>query len=126
MGLWLWRTDENYPYIILKYPPYLFHLVMVDCLVLIISTFLGSPNFSYFPVFMQVCTQEEQEVLSRGSKKSEKLRQQLLMKAPLELLNSKCYNGDRDFLPNTSAKVREEYIKAEKHKEKLLEFDKTR
>ena len=66
------------------------------------------------------------EILSRGSKKSEKLRQQLMKNAPLELLNSKLFNGDRDFLPNTSAKMKEEYLQAEKHKEKLLEFDKTR
>ena len=79
-----------------------------------------------FTYFHQVCTAEEQEILSRGSKKSEKLRQQLLKNTPSELLNSKCFNGDRDFLPNTSAKVKEDYLKAEKHKEKLLEFDKTR
>ncbi|XP_022329612.2 activating signal cointegrator 1-like [Crassostrea virginica] len=49
-----------------------------------------------------VCTKEEQEVLSRGSKKSEQLRQRLMK--------------DRG---------QEEYDKAVQHKNKLLEFDKT-
>ncbi|XP_048733687.2 activating signal cointegrator 1-like [Ostrea edulis] len=49
-----------------------------------------------------VCTKEEQEVLARGSRKSEQLRQRLMK--------------DRG---------QEEYDKAVQHKNKLLEYDKT-
>lgn len=51
----------------------------------------------------QVCTKEEQEVLARGSRKSEQLRQRLMK--------------DRG---------QDDYEKAVQHKNKLLEFDKTR
>lgn len=51
----------------------------------------------------QVCTKEEQEVLDRGSRKSEQLRQRLMK--------------DRG---------QDDYEKAVQHKNKLLEFDKTR
>lgn len=53
--------------------------------------------------YKQVCTKEEQEVLSRGSRKSEQLRQRLMK--------------DRG---------QEEYDKAVQHKNKLLEYDKSR
>jgi hypothetical protein len=53
--------------------------------------------------YNQVCTKEEQEVLARGSRKSEQLRQRLMK--------------DRG---------QEDYDRAVKHKNKLLEFDKTR
>ena len=36
--MFLWKTDENYPSIIIKYPPYLFH-------------FQGDQNLSYFSVY---------------------------------------------------------------------------
>ncbi|XP_062618725.1 activating signal cointegrator 1-like [Saccostrea cucullata] len=49
-----------------------------------------------------VCTKEEQEVLARGSKKSEQLRERLM-----------------------KDKSRDDYEKAIQHKNKLLEFDKT-
>ena len=74
----------------------------------------------------QVCTSEEEEILSRGSKKSEKLRQYLMKDGPTALLGGSMFNGDRDYLPNDRAKMKEGYLKAEKHKEKLLEFDRTR
>ena len=80
----------------------------------------------WYSIYFKVCTREEMEVLSRGTKKSEKLRQHLMKNAPQELLNNKCFNGDRDYLPNTSSKMKEDYLQAEKHKEKLLEYDKTR
>ncbi|XP_045216561.1 activating signal cointegrator 1-like [Mercenaria mercenaria] len=72
-----------------------------------------------------VCTREEEEILSRGSKKSEKLRQFLMKDAPSGLLSGSMFNGDRDYLPNDRAKTKESYIKAEQHKEKLLEYDRT-
>lgn len=50
-----------------------------------------------------MCTKEEQEVLDRGSRKSEQLRQRLMK--------------DRG---------QDDYEKAVQHKNKLLEFDKTR
>ncbi len=52
-----------------------------------------------------MCTAEEQEVLNRGSKKSERLRSALMQKG---------------------GSVEEALEKAIKHKDKLLEFDKTR
>ncbi len=64
---------------------------------------------------LQVCTNEEQEVLDRGSKKSEKLRHQLMNVA-----------GGSEILPNMSARMNKGYEKAAKHKDKLLEYDKTR
>lgn len=72
-----------------------------------------------------VCTREEEEILSRGSKKSEKLRQHLMKDMPSQLLSGVIFSGDRDYLPNDRAKIKESYVQAEKHKDKLLEFDRT-
>ncbi|XP_060553293.1 activating signal cointegrator 1-like [Ruditapes philippinarum] len=73
-----------------------------------------------------VCTREEEEILSRGSKKSEKLRQFLMKDNPSGLLGGgSMFNGDRDYLPSDRGKMKESYIKAEQHKEKLLEYDRT-
>lgn len=63
-------------------------------------------NYQVFIIILftnQVCTKEEQEVLARGSRKSEQLRQRLMK--------------DRG---------QDDYEKAVQHKNKLLEFDKTR
>ena len=61
-----------------------------------------------------MCTAEELEVLSRGSKKSEKLRQRLMGEE------------NRDYLLSSSAKVKDGLDKAKLHKDKLLEYDRTR
>ena len=54
--------------------------------------------------------------MDRGSKKSEKLRTQLMSVG----------GGNREVLPNMSAKMKEGYEAAKKHKDKLLEYDRTR
>ncbi len=53
-----------------------------------------------------MCTNEEQEVLDRNSRKSETLRNKLMM-------------VDKEYAPSDTL------AKAQKHKEKLLEFDQT-
>ena len=53
-----------------------------------------------------MCNKEEQEILARNSKKSEKLRKKLMEEG------GRPVNGDLD--------------KAIAHKDKLIEFDKTR
>ena len=68
-------------------------------------------------VFYQVCTREEQEILARNSNKSEKLRKKLLGDRP---------DTSNHVLPHAKAKQEEGLSRAMKHKEKLLEFDKTR
>lgn len=45
---------------------------------------------------------------------------------PASLLGGSLMNGDRDYLPNYHALTKEQYLQAEKHKEKLLEYDRTR
>ncbi|KAL4228260.1 Activating signal cointegrator 1 [Mactra antiquata] len=72
-----------------------------------------------------VCTNEQEEILSRGSKKSDKLRQTLMRDIPSVLLGKHTINGDRDYLPQNKIKTKEDFQKAEKHKEKLLEYDRT-
>ncbi|XP_052797264.1 activating signal cointegrator 1-like isoform X1 [Mya arenaria] len=71
-----------------------------------------------------VCTREDEEVLSRGSRKSEKLRQHLMREMPSELLGRHLFSRDTDYLPNTRAKMQDSLTVAQKHKEKLLEYDK--
>jgi hypothetical protein len=46
--------------------------------------------------------------------------------SPSGLLSGSMFNGDRDYLPSDRGKMKESYIKAEQHKEKLLEYDRTR
>ncbi|XP_076012336.1 activating signal cointegrator 1 isoform X2 [Genypterus blacodes] len=59
-----------------------------------------------------VCTNEEQEILQRGSNKSQKLRKKLMGEA-----------GERDYLPGQEARITAGLEKALEHKEKLLEYD---
>lgn len=91
------------------YHTIVYHLYLlyihVHCL---ITRFVRYTLFTYqvFIIILftnQVCTKEEQEVLARGSRKSEQLRQRLMK--------------DRG---------QDDYEKAVQHKNKLLEFDKTR
>ncbi|KAH3840986.1 activating signal cointegrator 1-like [Dreissena polymorpha] len=72
-----------------------------------------------------VCSKEEEEILSRGSKNSEKLRQQLINKAPTELLGKHLFLNGREYLHSNKQKIQDSLKEAEKHKNKLLEFDKT-
>ena len=67
----------------------------------------------------QVCSKDEQEVLNRGSNKSEKLREKLLQKRGGGILSKK-------MLPNMASEVNEGMRKALEHKNKLLEYDRTR
>ncbi|XP_076104447.1 activating signal cointegrator 1-like [Mytilus galloprovincialis] len=68
-----------------------------------------------------VCTVEEQEVLSRGSKKSEQLRHRLMKDADrVQYVRDK-----KDFLPSSNSKINDGYQKALQHKDKLLDYDKT-
>ena len=71
-------------------------------------------------------TQEEEEILSRGSKKSEKLRQQLMSEMPVELLGKHLFARETGYLSSNQAKLQESLDKARQHKERLLEFDKNR
>jgi len=73
-----------------------------------------------------VSTQEEEEILSRGSKKSEKLRQQLMSEMPVELLGKHLFARETGYLSSNQAKLQESLDKARQHKERLLEFDKNR
>ena len=66
------------------------------------------------------------EILSRGSKKSDKLRQHLFKDPPSELLSHTMFNGNRDYISSNNTKMKDGFVQAEKHKEKLLEYDKTR
>lgn len=62
------------------------------------------------------------EVLSRGSKKSEQLRHHLMKDADrLQYISDKKGN-----FQSSSSKINEGYEKAVRHKEKLLDYDKTR
>ena len=67
-----------------------------------------------------MCTEEELEVLNRGSKKSEKLRESLTSRGQGGML------GASENLPHMSAKIQEGLEKAKKHKDKLLHYDRTR
>ncbi|XP_071106236.1 activating signal cointegrator 1-like [Haliotis cracherodii] len=71
-----------------------------------------------------VCTREELEVLNRGSKKSEKLRQQLMKGATIvPFLETE--GGGGGMLPMAAVKMNDGLEKAIKHKEKLLDYDRT-
>ncbi|KAK7116658.1 activating signal cointegrator 1-like isoform X2 [Littorina saxatilis] len=71
-----------------------------------------------------VCSPEDQDTLSRGSKKSEKLRQFLMRDA--DKFTPLCHGGgERELMPSLSAKMQEGLQKAQKHKDRLIEFDKT-
>jgi hypothetical protein len=60
---------------------------------------------------LQVCTREEEEVLARGSKKSEALRSDLMA---------------GKMLPHQAQVYQKGLEKAMEHKNKLLNYDKTR
>ena len=60
---------------------------------------------------LQVCSKEEEEVLARGSKKSEALRSQLMA---------------GNMLPHQAEVYQKGLQKALEHKNKLLDYDKTR
>ena len=46
--MFLWRTDDNYPSIIIKYPPYLFHCVVGKVLHSCYGNMVGSLCFTNF------------------------------------------------------------------------------
>ncbi|NXO29102.1 TRIP4 protein, partial [Cisticola juncidis] len=69
-----------------------------------------------------VCTKEEQDILQRDSNKSQKLLKKLMAGAE----NSGNLDAiSRDLLPHQEARLRSGLEKAVKHKDKLLEFDRT-
>ncbi|KAK7486815.1 hypothetical protein BaRGS_00021962 [Batillaria attramentaria] len=71
-----------------------------------------------------VCSPEDQDVLSRGSKKSEKLRQHLMRDA--DKFTPLCRGGgEREVLPSISTRMQEGLDKAKKHKDRLIEYDRT-
>ena len=69
----------------------------------------------------QVCTPEDEEIISRGTKKGEKLKQYLMKNA-----NHGVDNSGHEPLPHSLAKSQQGMAKALKHRDKLLEFDKNR
>lgn len=71
----------------------------------------------------QVCSREEQEILNRGSKKSEKLRNSLMNRGGGTADTKSTY---KTIAPSANARMEEGLKKAIEHKEKLLNFDKTR
>ncbi|KAK3584707.1 hypothetical protein CHS0354_036484 [Potamilus streckersoni] len=72
-----------------------------------------------------VCTREEQDILSRGSKKSEKLWQFLMKDASSMNYLKKTSAEAQDFIPTTDNKTKNSLEKAIQHKDKLLEYDQT-
>ena len=81
----------------------------------------------------KVCNKEEQEVLNRGSKKSDKLRYNLLngKAIPLHQLPSVDQEQDqvqpqRKQLPHSAAAMDEGMERAIKHKNRLIEYDRSR
>ncbi|KAL3865392.1 hypothetical protein ACJMK2_042783 [Sinanodonta woodiana] len=72
-----------------------------------------------------VCTREEQEILSRGSKKSEKLRQFLMSDASSMNYLKTTSAETKDFAPMNNNKMKSGLEKAIQHKDKLLEYDQT-
>ncbi|XP_023931504.1 activating signal cointegrator 1-like isoform X2 [Lingula anatina] len=66
-----------------------------------------------------VCTKEEEEILSRGSKKSEKLRQFLLRD------QSDASDGSKEIFRHTQPNAKSKFDAALQHKAKLLEYDRT-
>ena len=63
-----------------------------------------------------MCSKEEQEVLERGSKKSDKLRSSLMRGSLVP----------KSRLPTVVSAQEDAYDRAVQHKNKLLEFDRTR
>ena len=61
-----------------------------------------------------VCTKEEQEILSRGSKKSDRLRSYLMSKD----------KENSEILPSAASRASDGLDKAMKHRDKLLDYDK--
>ncbi|XP_067871445.1 activating signal cointegrator 1 isoform X2 [Heterodontus francisci] len=71
-----------------------------------------------------VCTKEEQEILVRDSNKSQKLLKKLMGTSGAERAgNSDIF--ERDLLPHQEMVLKAGLEKAVKHKDKLLEYDKT-
>ena len=66
--------------------------------------------------YVQVCSKDERFILDRGTKKSEKLRNSLLRGAAIPT----------DILPNRLANQDAAFEKAIEHKNKLLEYDRSR
>uniref|UniRef100_A0ACB8E5J1 Activating signal cointegrator 1 n=1 Tax=Sphaerodactylus townsendi TaxID=933632 RepID=A0ACB8E5J1_9SAUR len=69
-----------------------------------------------------VCTKEEQDILQRDSNKSQKLLKKLLGGSES---SGKVEVSSRDLLPRQEARLKAGLEGAVKHKDKLLEFDKT-
>ncbi|XP_019360091.1 PREDICTED: activating signal cointegrator 1 isoform X2 [Gavialis gangeticus] len=70
----------------------------------------------------KVCTKEEQEILQRDSNKSQKLLKKLMAGSES---SGKMEAISRDLLPRQEARLKAGLEMAVKHKDKLLEFDKT-
>ncbi|XP_077174356.1 activating signal cointegrator 1 isoform X2 [Paroedura picta] len=69
-----------------------------------------------------VCTREEQDILQRDSNKSQKLLKKLL--GGMEN-SGKAEGSSKDLLPRQEARLKAGLELATKHKDKLLEYDKT-
>ncbi|XP_078541126.1 activating signal cointegrator 1 [Lissotriton helveticus] len=69
-----------------------------------------------------VCTKEEQDILQRDSNKSQKLLKKLLTGNEIP---GKTDGLGKDLLPHHEARIRAGLEKAQQHKDKLLDFDKT-
>ncbi|KAM4675501.1 activating signal cointegrator 1 [Discoglossus pictus] len=69
-----------------------------------------------------VCTREEQDILQRDSNKSQKLRKKLLGDSEA---STKMKTSSKDLLPRQDANMKEGFVKAKQHLDKLLEYDKT-
>ena len=67
--------------------------------------------------YFKVCTKEETEIIYRNSKASDRLRDKLMQNCQVQ--------NDDDFTGNSS-RINEGLRKALEHKNKLLEYDKTR
>uniref|UniRef100_A0A0B6ZWX8 ASCH domain-containing protein n=2 Tax=Arion vulgaris TaxID=1028688 RepID=A0A0B6ZWX8_9EUPU len=70
-----------------------------------------------------VCTPEDQEIIDRGTKKGEKLRQQLLKIGSQPAGNSE--NSSLSIAPVLQNKFKQGFDQALQHRDKLLEFDRT-
>ncbi|XP_038077418.1 activating signal cointegrator 1-like [Patiria miniata] len=72
-----------------------------------------------------VCTREEQEILARNSKTSEKLRRKLMGEGKKEEPGAKVANNGDISLPHVAARLQSGLDKALQHKDRLIEYDKT-
>lgn len=77
-------------------------------------------------VNLKVCTPSDQEVLARGSKKSEKLRQHLMRDAEKFVPLIQQSGQQVTLLTTTAVHMQEGLEKALKHKDKLIEYDRAR